>query len=74
MALIHPPRVYTVPLDGQQLDMLIEAIDSHVYWQLSDDTYRNDGDVIEPGSDEPAQAEDIVRFRALSEKLQALRP
>ena len=57
----------------EDLDRIIEALDSHVYWQLSDQHYRNDADVVEPGSDDPNQAAEIGACRELADKLQATR-
>ncbi len=48
---------------------IVEAIDSHIYWQLSDDRYRANGAVLEPGSDDPAVAAEIVAFEALQDEL-----
>lgn len=53
----------------EDLDRIIEALDSHVYWQLSDQHYRSNADVLEPGSDDPKQAAEIEACRELSEKL-----
>ena len=61
------------PLSEKDLDLLVEALDSHVYWQLSDQHYRSNADVIEPGSDDPAQAAEIEACVELSGRLRALR-
>jgi len=58
-------------LSAEERTMLDEAIDSHVYWQLSDENYRNDGYVQEPGSDDEENAEAIEKFNALAAKLAA---
>ncbi len=47
------------------------SLDSHVYWQLSDQHYRSNADVLEPGSDDPKQAEEIEACRELAQKLNA---
>jgi hypothetical protein len=60
-------------LSAEELTRIIEALDSHVYWQLSDQHYRNDADVVEPGSDDPSQAAEIGACRELADKLQATR-
>lgn len=60
-------------LSPQDLDRIIEALDSHVYWQLSDQHYRSNADVLVPGSDDPAQAAEIAAYRELSDKLNAAR-
>ncbi len=43
----------TVRLSLNELDLLKEALDSHIYWQLSDERYRNNGFVHGEGSDDP---------------------
>ena len=60
-------------LSQRDLDLLVEALDSHVYWQLSDQHYRSNADVIEPGSDDPGQAAEIEACVQLSDRLRALR-
>ncbi|HVL68043.1 MAG TPA: hypothetical protein VM364_12335 [Vicinamibacterales bacterium] len=55
----------------QDLDRIIEALDSHVYWQLSDQHYRSNGDVLEPGSDDPKQAGEIEACWELAERLRS---
>ena len=60
-------------LSQKDLDLLVEALDSHVYWQLSDQRYRSNADVIQPGSDDPDQAAEIEACVDLSERLRALR-
>ena len=62
-----------LPLSQKDLDLLVEALDSHVYWQLSDQHYRNNADVLEPGSDDPEQAAEIAACVELSDRLRALR-
>jgi hypothetical protein len=56
-------------LTQAQVMQIVAAIDSHIYWQLSDDRYRANGAVIEPGSDDPAVAEEIVALEALQDQL-----
>lgn len=50
-----------IDLTDAELEILTEALDSHAYWQLSDENYRNDGFLIEPGSDDP---EVVAQIRA----------
>ena len=45
----HP----TIRLTREQLALVLEALDSHVYWQLSDERYRDSGFVYGKGSDDP---------------------
>lgn len=61
-------------LTTAELGLLREALDSHEYWQLSDDYYRRDGYVQDPGSDDADQAAAILACRALGERLEALTP
>ena len=51
------------------MNLLSQALDSHVYWQLSDRGYRFSGFVADPGSDDPDTAAEIVAAEALMEKL-----
>ena len=48
----------------------MEAIDSHIYWQLSDHLYRANGAVLEPGSDDPDVAAEIIALEALQAELE----
>lgn len=61
-----------VYLDRGELNLLVEALESHAYWQVSDETYRNSGYVRPPGSDDPEKAEEIKQAEALGDKLRAL--
>lgn len=58
-------------LSPQELERILEALDSHVYWQLSDQYYRSNADVLE--SDNPDQAAEIGTCRELAAKLQTPR-
>lgn len=58
-------------LTPEDMDRIIEALDSHIYWQLSDQHYRNNGDVLEPGSDDAEQAAEIEACWDLTERLRA---
>ncbi len=62
-----------IPLTRGELDLLIEALDSHEYWQLSEPAYRNDGFVRGRGADDKDAARNIRRCRALHEKLEAIK-
>lgn len=62
------PRLELTP---EQIADLLEAIDSHVYWQLADDQHRNDGATVPPGSDDPEDQATIARFGDLSAHLAA---
>lgn len=61
-----PPAVFLRVSSGD-LHVLEEALDSHVYWQLSDLNYRRDGYVFPPGSDDPK----VRSLIAAAEKLMA---
>ena len=56
-------------LTKSQKEQIIEAIDSHVYWQLSDHLYRANGAVLEPGSDDPEVVREILAYQALQDAL-----
>ena len=62
-----------IDLSPEDLDRILAALDSHVYWQLSDQHYRNDADVLDPGSDNPVQAAEIAACRELAERIVAER-
>jgi hypothetical protein len=66
------PGHLVVELTPEELTLLCEALDSHVYWQLSDRHYRNSGYVHEPGSDDADAAGAIRTANALEEKLRAI--
>jgi len=61
-----------VDLTKSEIELLIEALDSHVYWQLSEAEFRHDGTVWEPGSRDPENAAEIVRSERLSARLSAV--
>jgi hypothetical protein len=49
----------TIALTKRELGVVIEALDSHVYWQLSDQYYRNNCEVTPPGSKNPEMVREI---------------
>lgn len=57
-----------------ELDLILEALESHDYWQLTDLNYRRDGYVMEPGTEDPEKLVMRVAIKELTEKLEALRP
>lgn len=65
------PKI-TIELTQEQLALVLEALDSHEYWQLSDELYRDDGFVRGKGSDDPAKQKAIRRVRALVRDLEPL--
>ena len=59
----------TVRLSPDEITLLVEALDSHEYWQLSESNERNDGySTIEDG-----ESEEIDAVRALIAKLERSR-
>jgi len=59
----------TVRLSPDEITLLVEALDSHEYWQLSESNERNDGySTIEDGENE-----EIDAVRALMAKLERSR-
>ena len=46
------PQRHDVPLASEDIWRIIEALDSHEYWQLSEATWRHSGAVILPSDDE----------------------
>jgi hypothetical protein len=65
-------KQHSLTLTEDEIALLRAALDSHAYWQLSDEHYRNDGCVNEPGSDDPDAAQDIAAVNALDLYLAAL--
>jgi hypothetical protein len=76
---------HEVPLTNADISLLIEALDSHEYWQLSDQAWRHSGAVILPSddlslwADRPAPNEEereaiseIERCRALADRLRSV--
>jgi len=59
-------------LNSDAVRTLREALDSHVYWQLSDERYRNNGYVSAPGSDDPDALTKIWEACELDEVLSAI--
>ena len=60
-------------ISSGDLNRIIEALDSHVYWQLSEQHYRSNADVLEPGSDDPEVAAEIEACRELADRMNAVR-
>jgi hypothetical protein len=76
---------HEVPLTSEDISLIVEALDSHEYWQLSDPTWRHSGAVILASDDEflweqrPAPSDEereaiseIERCRALADRLRSL--
>lgn len=47
-------------------DRLLEALESHAYWQISEEQYRDNGFVHEPGADDPEIVEELRELDRLS--------
>jgi hypothetical protein len=63
-------RRIAVELTEAQLHLIAEALDSHVYWQLSSPQYRHDATVIAPGSDDGESVEEIRSVLDLVDRLE----
>ncbi|MGH9238786.1 MAG: hypothetical protein ACRD3G_12175 [Vicinamibacterales bacterium] len=63
------PGVVALYLKPEQLQLLDEALDSHAYWQLSDEVYRDNGAVNPPGSDDPDNVKALADVRVLQAHL-----
>jgi len=61
-----------VRLTVDQIRLLASALDSHIYWQLSDQQYRNDGYVLPPASNDPAMRKEIRSSLRLLARLEAI--
>jgi len=51
------PERHDVPLANEDIWRIIEALDSHEYWQLSEPTLRHSGTAILPSDDESLRAD-----------------
>jgi hypothetical protein len=60
---------HRLTLTHEELGLILDALDSHSYWQLSDQQYRNSGYVMDEGSDDPENAEAIKDVATLEKKL-----
>lgn len=59
-------------LTPDDLRLLVEALDSHEYWQLSEPFYRRDGYVTGDGADDADAAGEIARARRLRERIEGV--
>jgi len=71
--VVHNLDKTTIQLSQDEIALLLEALDSHEYWQLSDEHYRASGYVQEPGTDDPEKLEALKATRALVERLETLK-
>ena len=60
-----------VELTPDEVELLVEGLDSHRYWQLSDTDFRNSGYVLPPGSYDPETVVKIKATEELEDKLRA---
>jgi hypothetical protein len=63
-------KTHTVELTDRELEVLLEAIDSHVYWQLSDESERNNGHVY--ATEDSENAEEIKECSELEARIEVL--
>lgn len=66
------PGAITLHFTIEELGLVCEALDSHIYWELSDTGYRNGGYVDGPGSDDDEAAALISEAEALQIRLGAV--
>ncbi|MET0742992.1 MAG: hypothetical protein ABWY78_06440 [Microvirga sp.] len=66
-------RLAPIVLTETERDLLVEALDSHQYWQLSDSEYRRDGYVTGKGSEHAENRKEIRACDALGVKLLELK-
>jgi hypothetical protein len=66
-----PARTIQVTLTVADIQVLLDGLDSHVYWDLSDDDCRSSGFVVGDGSSVPEHPAEIRRVRALMDRLEA---
>jgi hypothetical protein len=64
----HVTRI-ALQLTPDELDIVCASIDSHIYWELSDRSYRNNGYVEPPGADDDETAAEITEAERLLERL-----
>lgn len=62
----RPRYSTTISLIAEELTLLIDALDSHEYWQLTPENLRNNGTSLVSDGAEP----EIDACRTLSEKLE----
>lgn len=67
MTTPHRPIVLT--LAPREAALITRALDSHTYWQLSDEQYRSDGGVRPPGADDPEARREIRQSEALARRI-----
>lgn len=71
MAAKRTVKMWAPALTTTEMNLLVDALDSHAYWQLADKAYRNNGAVIGQGSDDPDARASLKKTNALYAKLNA---
>lgn len=66
-----PARTVDLTLSIADVKLLLDGLDSHVYWDLSDEDCRSSGFVLGDGSADPDHRAEIRRARALVRRLEA---
>lgn len=61
-----------VSLSRRDINRIITAIDSHLYWELAGDAYRSNGAIIPPGHPNPGVQRTMRAFEDISARLGAL--
>jgi len=59
MAHLHVPNRFEISLTTEEISLIVEALDSHEYWQLSEPSWRSSGAVFLPGEDDPCRPKDL---------------
>lgn len=65
-------KLVALLLTQDELRLVLDGLDSYRYWQLSDEGYRHDGFVLEPGSDDPETVEQIEAVDDLEVRLEGV--
>jgi len=60
-------QLMKIELSEMDLQMIVDAIDSHIY-TLADDEYRNDGAVLPPGADDEETVALIEGYQGLLDR------
>ncbi len=58
-----------VELTDPEMELILAALESHAYWQVSEEDYRDNGYVYAPGADDPDAVEELRRIDALAIRL-----
>ena len=60
---------FTIKLTEQELEVVLDALDSHEYWQLSEEFFRNEGYVHGSGAKDPEKQRAIAEVRQLFNRI-----